>query len=62
VDELDKYLTELMLLESRDYMPRISVISVIDRLLDIRNVVARSHMPFDGDEYTKERHRFNKAE
>ena len=57
MDELDSYLTELMRLETQDYMPRISVISVIDRLLDIRNSIARSQLPFDGDEYTKHRHR-----
>ena len=39
LEHLDEYLTELIHLELKDHKTQVTVISVIDHLLDIRNIV-----------------------
>jgi len=53
--EFERYLTYLIRLELDDHEGKISVMSVVDALLDIRNKMEDSGLPFDGDEFAKAR-------
>ena len=53
--KLEQYLTYLIHLELYDHRTQVSVMSVIDALLDIRNEIEESEkgIPFDGDALAK---------
>jgi len=51
--ELDKYLTELSEMYVYDQFFRVSISSVIDRLLEIRNSLEQNAVVMDGDEMVK---------
>jgi hypothetical protein len=51
--ELDKYLTELSEIYTYDQFFRVSISSVIDRLLEIRNSLEENAVVMDGDEMVK---------
>lgn len=54
MEELDKYLTELSEIYSYDQFFRVSISSVIDRLLEIRNhIMENGAIVMDGDEMVK---------
>ena len=53
--KIEQYLTYLIRLELDDHKTQVTVMSVIDALLDIRNELEASNtgIPFDGDELAK---------
>jgi hypothetical protein len=53
--KIDQYLTYLIHLELHDHKTQVTVMSVIDALLDIRNEIEASNtgVPFDGDALAK---------
>jgi len=53
--KLDQYLTYLIHLELHDHKTQVTVMSVIDALLDIRNEmeISEKGIPFDGDALAK---------
>lgn len=54
MEELDKYLTELSEIYSYDQFFRVSISTVIDRLLEIRNnIMENGSIVLDGDEMVK---------
>jgi hypothetical protein len=54
MDEIDRYLAELSDLYSYDSFFRVSVESVIDRMLEIRSSMPKSReIVIDGDELSK---------
>ena len=53
--KIEQYLTYLIHLELADHKTQVTVMSVIDALLDIRSELAEANkgIPFDGDELAK---------